>query len=165
VTPSEEEALCRELVPRVRAFALRRTRDVALAADVAQEVAVIVLQALRDQRVQDPARLSAFVLGVARNVITATRRGDRRRSALLEQFGPALVDTVAAVEDHRLDWPKVEACFDQLAPRARAVLALTFFADRSADEIGRELGVAAGNVRVVRHRALTQLQNCVGSPS
>src|SRR6185436_2761559 len=90
MSPHEEETLCRELVPRVRAFALRRTRDAALAADVAQEVTMIVIEALREGRVEDPSRLAAFALGVARNVVTSAQRGERRRSALLEQFAPTL---------------------------------------------------------------------------
>jgi RNA polymerase sigma-70 factor, ECF subfamily len=41
------------------------------------------------------------------------------------------------------------------------VVVLTFFADRSADEVAKELGLAAGNVRVIRHRALAKLRECM----
>jgi DNA-directed RNA polymerase specialized sigma24 family protein len=41
------------------------------------------------------------------------------------------------------------------------VVLLTFQEDRSADEIASELGTSAGNVRVLRHRALLALQRCV----
>jgi RNA polymerase sigma-70 factor (ECF subfamily) len=164
MSPGDEAALCRELVPRVRAFALRRTGNAALAADVAQEVAVLVIEALREGRVEDPSRLSSFVLGVARNVLMALRRGERRRSELIERFGSAL-EPETRVEDHGVDRAKVDDCFAKLAPRARAVVALTFYADRSAEEIARELGVEPGNVRVIRHRALAQLHACMGGGS
>jgi RNA polymerase sigma-70 factor, ECF subfamily len=38
---------------------------------------------------------------------------------------------------------------------------LTFFADEPADGIARALGTTAGNVRVVRHRALGALRACL----
>jgi RNA polymerase sigma-70 factor, ECF subfamily len=161
MSPAEEDALCRELVPRVRAFALRRTGKPALAADVAQQVAMIVLESLRAGRVEDPARLGAFVLGVAKKVLGAIHSGEQRRSALLEQYGPTL-EEVATLEEHGVDRRKIGECFGKLAARAQTVLSLTFYADRSAEEIGAELGLATGNVRVMRHRALTQLHECLG---
>ncbi len=157
----DEAALCRELVPRVRAWAFRRTRDLALAADIAQEVSVIVVESLRAGRIEDPSRIAAFALGAAKNVLVAQQRGERRRAALLDRFGPSLAD-VATIEEHKVDREKVVACFAKLAPRAQTVLLLTFHAERSAEEIASELGVAAGNVRVLRHRALAQLHACMG---
>jgi RNA polymerase sigma-70 factor (ECF subfamily) len=41
------------------------------------------------------------------------------------------------------------------------VLVLTFHSERSALEVGRELGLSAANVRVIRHRALTRLRACL----
>jgi RNA polymerase sigma-70 factor, ECF subfamily len=42
------------------------------------------------------------------------------------------------------------------------VVLMTFFADKSGDEVAKELGLSAGNVRVVRHRALARLRACMG---
>ena len=64
-----EAILCARLVPRVRAYGLRRTRDPALAADLAQHVAVIVLEALRAGKVDDVDRLAAFVFGACKNTL------------------------------------------------------------------------------------------------
>lgn len=157
----DEAALCRDLVPRVRAWAFRRTRDLALSADIAQDVSMIVVESLRAGRIEDPSRIASFALGTAKNVLVAQQRGERRRSALLERFGPTLAE-VATIEEHGIDREKVDECFAKLAPRAQTVLLLTFYAERSADEIASELGVAAGNVRVARHRALAQLHACMG---
>lgn len=38
---------------------------------------------------------------------------------------------------------------------------LSFFRERSADEIAEVLETTAGNVRVVRHRAVAQLRQCL----
>jgi RNA polymerase sigma-70 factor (ECF subfamily) len=59
----------------------------------------------------------------------------------------------------------LKQCFERLAPRARAVLALTYFAERSGDEIASELRITAANVRVLRHRSLQQLHGCLESGS
>jgi RNA polymerase sigma-70 factor (ECF subfamily) len=42
------------------------------------------------------------------------------------------------------------------------VVVLTFFADKPGDEVAKELGLSAGNVRVIRHRALARLRSCMG---
>jgi DNA-directed RNA polymerase specialized sigma24 family protein len=39
---------------------------------------------------------------------------------------------------------------------------LSFYADKSAAEVGRELGLRAENVRVIRYRALLSLRECMG---
>ena len=38
---------------------------------------------------------------------------------------------------------------------------LTFFADKAADEVAAALGLSAGTVRVIRHRALGKLRACI----
>ena len=51
----------------------------------------------------------------------------------------------------------------RLAERARTVLVLTFYAERTADQIVEELRLTPGHVRVIRHRALAALQSCMGA--
>jgi RNA polymerase sigma-70 factor (ECF subfamily) len=50
----------------------------------------------------------------------------------------------------------------QLAERERSVLLMSFFDDRGADELARDLGLSPGNVRVIRHRGLDRLRRCLG---
>jgi RNA polymerase sigma-70 factor (ECF subfamily) len=38
---------------------------------------------------------------------------------------------------------------------------MTFYEDRQADEVAKLLGLSAGNVRVIRHRAIGRLRDCV----
>jgi RNA polymerase sigma-70 factor (ECF subfamily) len=52
-------------------------------------------------------------------------------------------------------------CLDRLSERPRAVLMMTFYAERDAAEIAEELTLSPGNVRVTRHRALAQLRLCM----
>lgn len=155
-----EALLCRRLFPRIRAYGLRHLRDEAAAADLAQHVLVVVVLALREGRVEDPARLPAFVTGACRNTVLDWRKIDRRRAALLERFGPSFA-SVADVEPSTVDAAKVARCLDELAPRPRTIMVLTYFSERGADEIAGELGMSIGNVRVARHRALGHLHECI----
>lgn len=55
----------------------------------------------------------------------------------------------------------LSTCLTKLDPRSRTVLLLSFEAEHSADEIAQLIDSSAGNVRVVRHRALAQLRRCL----
>jgi RNA polymerase sigma-70 factor (ECF subfamily) len=52
-------------------------------------------------------------------------------------------------------------CLAELDGRGRSVVFLSFNEGKAADEIGATLGTTAGNVRVVRHRAVAQLRRCM----
>jgi RNA polymerase sigma-70 factor, ECF subfamily len=38
---------------------------------------------------------------------------------------------------------------------------MSFWEERAAEQIGERLGLSAGNVRVIRHRALALLARCL----
>jgi RNA polymerase sigma-70 factor (ECF subfamily) len=61
-----------------------------------------------------------------------------------------------------LDADKLTACLQALPERERTLVVLTFFADKPGDEVAKELSLSAGNVRVIRHRALARLRACMG---
>jgi RNA polymerase sigma-70 factor (ECF subfamily) len=157
-----EAELARRFAPRVRLFGLRRLRDAAAAQDLVQEVLVTTVEALRAGRIQQPERLASFVLGACRMTIANQRRGERRRARLLAEFAHDLTPVPDPAADSMLDRDRLADCLGRLPARDRTVVALTFYAERSADEIARELGTTAGNVRVLRHRALGRLQDCLG---
>jgi RNA polymerase sigma-70 factor (ECF subfamily) len=88
------------------------------------------------------------------------RRGSRRREALLETWGGA-EEAFEAPEPLVLDEERLTTCLQALSERERSVMVLTFFSDSPAEKVGAELGLAAGNVRVIRHRALGRLRACM----
>ncbi len=155
-----EAELCRRFLPRVRAWGLKHLRDDAAALDLGQHVLLVVLEALRAGRVDDIDRVGAFVVGTCKMTLAAWQRGERRRSALLDQFGPGFAD-VAEMREVAIDRRRLASCFERLAPRARTLLLLAYFGERETDEIAGELQMSTGNVRVLRHRALQQLQACM----
>jgi RNA polymerase sigma factor (sigma-70 family) len=73
------------------------------------------------------------------------------------------IDRTTAVppKDEALDTERVERCLSALPSRDRALLVLTFYAEKKAAEIASNLQMAPGAVRVARHRALALLRDCV----
>jgi RNA polymerase sigma-70 factor (ECF subfamily) len=70
--------------------------------------------------------------------------------------------TYEAPEPLALDPDRLARCLQTLPERERSVVLLTFVADKAAGEVGAELGISGGNVRVIRHRALARLRECMG---
>jgi RNA polymerase sigma-70 factor (ECF subfamily) len=70
--------------------------------------------------------------------------------------------TDEAAEPRVFEEARLADCLARLAERERTVLLLSFYGDKSADEAGRELALAPGNVRVIRHRALARVRECMG---
>jgi RNA polymerase sigma factor (sigma-70 family) len=125
---------------------------------------ITLLEALRAGRVEEIDRVGAFVMGICKRTLLSWRSSERLRSDLLARFGHVFAD-VTEIHDTAIDRVKLKTCFDHLGQRSRTVLALSFFADCSAQEIAADLGTSTGNVRVLRHRALEQLQLCMeGKP-
>jgi RNA polymerase sigma-70 factor (ECF subfamily) len=155
-----ETLLCKRLFPRIRAYGLRHLRQEAAAADLAQQVLFIVIEALRARRVEEPERLAAFVMGTCRNTVLTLQIGELRRAELLEVFGHCLV-SAGEPDEAVLPMDKLAACLDHLPARERAIVALTYYVGREGDEIARELAMTPGNVRVARHRALKHLHECL----
>ena len=154
-----EEELCRRFAPRVRLYGLKHLRDGARADDLAQQVLLTTLERLRSGEIREPERIVSFVLGTSRAMVIDLLRGERRRRDLTERFIPKNVVTEAPAEPLELD--RLEACLDRLTERARAVVTMTFYAERDAAEIATELTLSPANVRVMRHRALAQLRLCI----
>jgi len=155
-----EREICLRYANRIRAYGLRHLRDAAAAQELVQQVLLAVLSALREGRVEEPERLDAYVFGTCRNAVMDLRRAETRQRRLAEQTRSVLPDGYEP-EWVGLDRIRLTHCLAALEARERAVVLATFIEDRNAEEIGRALSLTAGNVRVIRHRALSQLQSCM----
>ena len=157
-----EAELCRRLGPRVRLYGLRHLRDRHAAADLVQQVLLLTLESLRAGKVREPDRIASFVLGACRMTVLEMRRGGGGGGALPGDWG-AGGEAFGAPEPLALDPDRLARCLEALAERERSVVLLSFFADKAADEVGSELAISGGNVRVIRHRALARLRECMGA--
>jgi RNA polymerase sigma-70 factor, ECF subfamily len=154
-----EAELYRRLAPRVRLYGLRHLRDRAAADDLAQDVLLMAFDSLRHGSVREPEHLASYVLGTCRKVVAGWRRSAERRQGLLERHGPELAPVADAGPP--LDLDRLARCLTALSERERTITVLSFYAERSSEAIGAELGLSPGNVRVVRHRAVGRLRACM----
>ncbi len=158
--PRAEEQFCRRFAPRIRLFGLKRLRDPAAAADLVQDVLILVLDKLRAGEVREPEQIASFVFGTARQLVIDSRRSGSRRTRLLDTFAQDL-EPAGESASHAFDTDHLARCLQLLAERERAVLVMTFYDDCPADRLGAQLGLSPANVRVIRHRGIERLRNCV----
>jgi RNA polymerase sigma-70 factor (ECF subfamily) len=155
-----EATLCRAFAPRAHLYGRKHLRDEDRARDLAQAVMLAVLEAVRAGRIEDPARLDRFVLGTCRNVALRMRATDARArptdDAELDTLGASYLHDVESIDTGAL-----VRCLSALDPRGRTVVYLSFNEDRSAEDIATVVETTAGNVRVLRHRAIAQLRKCL----
>jgi RNA polymerase sigma-70 factor, ECF subfamily len=156
-----EAELFRRMAPRIRLYGLRHLRDAHASDDLTQQVLMTTLEALRAGRLRQPERLASFVLGTCRMTVLDLRRGAQRRRRLLEQFGADFPATAPALLP-QLDHERLTRCVQNLKERERAVVVMTFYNERTGADVGSFLGVSEANVRVIRHRAIHQLRECMG---
>jgi RNA polymerase sigma-70 factor (ECF subfamily) len=127
-----EAEFCRRFAARIRLFGRKRLRNDAAAADLVQDVLILALQKLRAGAVREPARIASFMLGTARQLVLDSRRNSGRRERILDEFPIDLLP-----------------------------LDMTFYDECPADVLGTQLGLNPGHVRVIRHRGLEHLRNCM----
>jgi RNA polymerase sigma-70 factor (ECF subfamily) len=161
--PEAEAELCRRLAPRVRLYGLRHLGNEAAAADLMQQVMLLMIERLRARALREPERLASFVFGICRMVVLDLRRGHARRERLLETYGEVLLPPAAPPPNP--DHKRLAHCLETLPERERTVLLLTFYDDMPAKTLARELDLSPANVRVIRHRGLARLRGCVTGES
>ena len=168
---TDPERLAEELTnrfwERLRLFAARRVRDVALAEDVAQEAIQTTLQALRQGRIRERKALPAFLFQTARHVCLHRVRSAGREERAMAAFasgsgeaatsGDALSDLIAS---ERVQ--KVRVALDELPAGDRDLLRAAFVESEDSDSIARRLGTTVAALRVRKHRALRKLAAVLG---
>jgi RNA polymerase sigma-70 factor (ECF subfamily) len=161
-----ETELYRRLAPRVRLYGLKHLRDAQAASDLVQQVLMLTLERLRAGKLRDAERLVSFVFGTCRMTVLDLRRTGRRREELLDRYAEDVPMADPALSP-RLDQARLLGCLGGLSERERSVLVMTFYDDQPAKEVAAALGLSEGNVRVIRHRGLERLRDCVtgGAPS
>jgi RNA polymerase sigma-70 factor (ECF subfamily) len=155
-----EAELFRRMAPRVRLYGLRHLRNEHGADDLVQQVLLTTLEALRAQRLREPEKLASFVLGTCRMTLLDQRRAAQRRERILEQFGVELAGP-AQTSRPRLDHDRLERCVQNLRERERALIVMTFYDEETGAGVASFLGISEANVRVIRHRAIHQLRQCM----
>lgn len=160
--PQAAAALCRRFLPAVRSFARRRLRTKDAVDEFSQDVLLRLVEALRGRSISEPARIGGFVLGICKNLALDRVRLRERRDALWEQHKTVLSEFVEVERDApTLREMKLEDCLAQMSQRARDVLRFSYVDAKSHLEIAAALSISEANARVLRHRTLGQLRECM----
>jgi RNA polymerase sigma-70 factor (ECF subfamily) len=159
--------LARDHAGRLAALARREGVTATDALDVVQDAFHTLIQrpdsqALRDKP-EDAARvLSAIVRNAARNL---RRRHDHARPHV-DVDDQALVARDIA-PDHAIEQAETHAqlvgCMAKLGDAHRHVVTLRVLEELSGEEAAQALGVSAGHVAVLLHRARKQLEACMSA--
>jgi RNA polymerase sigma-70 factor (ECF subfamily) len=163
-----EALLYRRFAARVELYGVRHLRSRAAAKDLVQEVLLRVVQALRARRLDQPERLGSYVLGTCRNAARDALRVELKQERVARAAAVGAEGSVAPSEEPALEEQvvlRLFGCMGHLPQREAAVVRMSFWEDRLAEDIGARLGVSAGNVRVIRHRALVKLVGCMNPES
>ena len=158
-----EAELYRRLAPRVRLYGLKHLRDPQAASDLVQQVLMLTLETLRAGGLRDAERLVSFVFGTCRMMVLDLRRTGARRQRLLDRYADDVPMATPAAGPSP-DRARLAECLERLSERERSVLVMTFYEDQPAREVATALGMTEGNVRVVRHRGIEHLRDCVAGP-
>lgn len=156
-----EAKLCERFAPVVRAFARRRLRSAEAVDEFAQDVLLAMVEALRAGHVAQPERIAGFVLGICRNLALERARQRERRQELWQMHGAALLTVSAEAVEHSYEASHLEDCLSQLSQRARDLIQLGYAEARGHDEIAQALSISPANARVLRHRTLASLRECM----
>ena len=154
------DALLRELRPPILRYCLARLGP-DRADDVTQEVCLSVLTSL--SRYEDRGLpFGAFAFRIAqRRVADAHRSAGRSRDDLVAEIPDTSPDsgpTPHEVAETREQMGVARRLLAELPDTQREVVLLRVAAGLSAQETADALGLTAGNVRVLQHRALNRLR-------
>jgi RNA polymerase sigma-70 factor (ECF subfamily) len=116
--PEAEDAFVRFFQARIFAYAQRNLRQVASVEEIVQETLWAAIRALRDERLDDSANLSAFVYGIARNKVADARRRAAKdpHQPWPEGFDPP---TSAEAPSEELRRKEAAAVIQELPPSVR----------------------------------------------
>lgn len=134
-----------------------RTRDREAARDLTQETLLAVLKAVRERKVRDAEKLSAFVHGTARNVINNYLRSKARRpecdlDSAVERAADPIAD-IEAAERQRL----IRRELEDFTNIDQQILLLSLVDGHSLVEVAQRLKLSHDAVRARRSRMIRKI--------
>lgn len=162
----DEGGLAEEYRDRVVYFVLRRVRDRAAAEEIAQATLLVLIEAIRENRIREEESVGSFIFGVASNLIREHRRESARRGMTqsVEEANPGAVwgdDPEAALllaEQRRL----VVEALGRLSREDRELLTRLSQSSQSSQALASEFGISWSALRKRKSRALARLKEVMG---
>ena len=153
-----EDALSRRVAPGITQIIVSMTGNFALAQELCQETLIILITRLRSQPLDEPDKLPAFSAQVARNLVIAERRKERRRKTDVDS--EAIDELADQSQGQENDAQRESAAvairkvLDEMKSiRDRSLLVRYYLRDEDKKDICRELGMTEPSFNVVLFRA------------
>jgi len=150
------------LRPGLRLIALRALGSADVADEVVQESLARAVVALGKGQPSDPAKIPAFVAGIARHVIVDFQRAQRRMVSLDSDSQVLLPAMEASALDALVqagDRLTIRTALAQLPSTDRELLRLCYFEGLTPAEVAKRLGEPSDRIRKRKSRALERLRN------
>jgi RNA polymerase sigma factor (sigma-70 family) len=161
-----EREFASRYLPRVRAMLMARSRNSDAAADLVQDVMIEAICALRRGQLREPAKLTPFVLAIARNVLNSHFRSAIRQPESLE-FPDNLPDLNSMEEKMATEQRETMAAraIESLDPLDKAILQLTLVNGLKPGVIADRLHLSPDVVRQRKLRATRRVMEFVARVS
>ena len=160
--PASEEEFVGLYRRRILMIATVRTREKEAARDLTQEILMGVLQAVRTGKLREAEKLSAFVQGTARNLISNYLRSRARRAECgLDSANKASEDAVAEVEcaeRRRLVQQELKSC----SALDQQILLYSLVDGHSLEEVAKRLELSPAATRKRKSRLIRKLTKKLG---
>jgi RNA polymerase sigma-70 factor (ECF subfamily) len=155
-------ALLEEVHPPIRQWAMARTGDPDDAADLTQEVLILMLRKMSSYRGE--ARFLTWLFSVTRNQALEAVRRETRLERKMDRFRieaegkPHVNDDAGEALDRKRIRDRVSRFVHQLPMRQREVFQMIELQGLSSTEVSRILGLAPGSVRAALLKARRNLR-------
>lgn len=148
------EHLVRGLIPDLLGYFLRRLDDREDAADAVAETLLVLWR--RERGIpSDPEEARRYAFGIARRVLSTTRRGSRRRSALADRLRAEVREQAATDAAADLE---LRSALATLRDRDRELVLLVAWEGFTVADAGRMLGLRPEAARARYSRARAKLR-------
>ena len=156
----DETQLVEEYRSPILYFILRRVRDRSVAEELTQETLLILIQAMRDNRLREEGKLGAYIFGIAKNLIlknyrTQARAADPPDPESKEAGWVNHPEAELFLEEQR---KSVRLALDRLSDQDREVLHYSFVDAEGLEEVAAKLGIPYAAARKRKSRALERLR-------
>lgn len=149
----------------LRGYVAAISRRVDSIDDLSQEVFLRALQRL--DRIESLEDFPRFLRGIARNVCREQTRKYVRSETYIEFVDDLFSSAEKNVSDSPFKDPNLidalRVCIKKLPPKSQQIIALRYKEERRADEIGDEIGMNGGAVRISLLRVREALLKCLRS--
>jgi len=163
--PQAVAAIYDRYFPDVYRYVYYRLGNESLAEDIASDVFVRLLEAVKAKR-GPKTNLKSWLLSTASNVIADhLRRVYRRPTEVLPESMPDLGSSLTDEIDRRHQTDSVRQAYAQLTPEQQNVLALRFGDGYSLEETAAVMQKKVNAVKALQFRALAALQRHIGEVS